>query len=690
MSFDLLWLTPSAIPLATAAPTSALITFLLYLGVIFGLAIVSHRKMAGKSFMSEYFLGSRSLGVVAFAMTFAATSASGGTFTGFPSKIYTHGWVLALWIASYMVVPICLMGLLGKRLNRVARISGAITVPDVIRDRFNSRGLGLLSVALVVFFLSFSLVAQFKAGALILRTLLDDVAIFEQVSLYLLDPVAERIGWLSNVDRLYLSCLLLFGAAVILYTTYGGFHAVVWTDVLQGGVMLLGVLLLLPMTLRLVSQYAPAGEGALEFATKQLAEMTPPRPSQLELAWHAGQSDSASEGGPIEMRAGSWLVLSGASSNRRLFRLEQPLRLENASDAAPGMGTDRSPIAVTLQASAWEITTPSEIDRQLARLHNGQETWRDLQPLTAGQDLLPGQLGLRQAVSETYAFGDQMPGVYVTGPGPSRTSSSGFLPLSLAISFFFMWSIAGAGQPSNMVRLMAFRDARTLRVSMLTVAIYFTAIYLPLVIIFCLARILLPGMEGESDRVMPALAVYVSSQVGLAWLAGLLVAAPFAAVMSTVDSFLLMISSCLVRDIYQRNLNPDASEQSMRRLSYLVTAVVGVAAVWGAINPPDFLQDIIVYVGSGLAACFLFPVALALYWPRTTTAGAAAAMVGGFLAHLSLYLAGIWFNGSFFRPVQLLNLDPILLGLIVSLLGGVIGSWLSPPPPTALVRKYFC
>ena len=78
-----------------------------------------------KEFVGEYFLGSRNLGLWAFALTFAATSASGGSFMGFPSLIYTHGWVLALWIASYMVVPIVGMGLLGKRMNRLARQSGS-------------------------------------------------------------------------------------------------------------------------------------------------------------------------------------------------------------------------------------------------------------------------------------------------------------------------------------------------------------------------------------------------------------------------------------------------------------------------------------------------------------------------------------------------------------------------------------
>ena len=44
---------------------------------------------------------------------------------------------------------------------------------------------------------------------------------------------------------------------------------------------------------------------------------------------------------------------------------------------------------------------------------------------------------------------------------------------------------------------------------------------------------------------------------GWPWLAGLLLAAPFAAVMSTCDSFLLMVSSAVVRDVYQRNINPN-------------------------------------------------------------------------------------------------------------------------------------
>ena len=65
------------------------------------------------------------------------------------------------------------------------------------------------------------------------------------------------------VDGGYLLCLLTFGIAVVIYTTYGGFHAVVWTDVMQGIVMVGGVMIMLPLALYQV--------GGLENATRQLA-----------------------------------------------------------------------------------------------------------------------------------------------------------------------------------------------------------------------------------------------------------------------------------------------------------------------------------------------------------------------------------------------------------------------------------
>ena len=158
-----------------------------------------------------------------------------------------------------MVVPICTMGFLGKRINQVARLSDAITVPDVIRDRFRSPGLGLLSVSLIVFFMSFNLVAQFKAGSKILITLLGDNDTFQKGVAWT-QSVTSNWSILEGVAPDYFLCLSLFAVAVIAYTTYGGFHAVVWTDVMQGVVMVIGVIIMLPLALYQVGGTRPAGE----------------------------------------------------------------------------------------------------------------------------------------------------------------------------------------------------------------------------------------------------------------------------------------------------------------------------------------------------------------------------------------------------------------------------------------------
>src|SRR4051812_3654571 len=86
---------------AEPATFLALVIFTL---VSLGLGVVANLVTSKKAgFLQKYFLGNRSLG--AFAVALTAAVVSGGTFVGFPSLAYKHGWVIALWIASYMVVP---------------------------------------------------------------------------------------------------------------------------------------------------------------------------------------------------------------------------------------------------------------------------------------------------------------------------------------------------------------------------------------------------------------------------------------------------------------------------------------------------------------------------------------------------------------------------------------------------------
>lgn len=620
---------------------SSLLLFVGYTLVVLGLAWVSHRTLARKAFLSEYFLGSRGLGLVALTLTFGATSASAGSFAGFPSLVYAHGWILALWIASYMIFPLCGMGLLGKRLNQVAHQTGAITVPDVLRERFDSPALAIVATLLMAGMLTVYLIPQFTLATLIMEQLLGNAALFQKAAIGLAQLLGNAMP--GSVSAEYTLGLLLFAVLVVIYTTFGGFRAVVWTDILQGFVMIVGVMIMLVLALSQV--------GGLANATRSMDAMTPPKLGEVIF-----EADTPAPESGYYIPADTWFTLP----DNRLFRTNQ------SAIILPG-GTSSAMVKVV------EITTPGEIAAITAHLPEAT---------------LPPLVHPRLQVLTEYARGAGQPGTYVRAPGPSADNADGFLPLGLAVSFFAFWALSGTGQPGNMVRLMAFSRTVTLKRAIASLSVYFALIYFPLVIIFCCARVLAPGLDQTPDRIMPVMAYLLADGAHVPWLAGLLIAAPFAAAMSTVDSFMLMITSSIVHDVYQHNIRPQAKEQTLKRMSYVCTIGIGIVATAGALYPPQFLQYLIVFTGGGLAVAFLGPMALALYWPRFNRTGALVTMLGGFLAYLSLYIAGFFLYGNAV-PVRPLGLDPLIWGFAASILFAVVGTLSTAPPPERLVRRFF-
>src|SRR5207247_93594 len=272
----------------------------------------------------------------------------------------------------------------------------------------------------------------------------------------------------------------------------------------------------------------------------------------------------------------------------------------------------------------------------------------------------------------------------LTGPGPDD-----FVLPGMAVSMFFLWTIGAMGQPVGMVRLMACRDTPTLRRSLFMIGFFYALIYLPLVITFVCARAHLGDQYvNQSDKIMPVMALTVTRDWPL--LGGLILAAPYAAAMSAVAGFLLLMSSSLVRDIYQRNINPSVSPRLVRWVSYGTTAVVGVIVTAAALRPPQYLQQIIIFTGAGMGCTFLAPTVLGLYWRRATRAGALAALLTGFLTVAVFYVLG-WLGvgkegrtGTMadpFAPVYLFDVDPVLYGLFASFAIGIVVSLLTQPLP---------
>jgi SSS family solute:Na+ symporter/sodium/pantothenate symporter len=169
--------------------------------------------------------------------------------------------------------------------------------------------------------------------------------------------------------------------------------------------------------------------------------------------------------------------------------------------------------------------------------------------------------------------------------------------------------------------------------------------------------------------------------------------------MATVSSYLVVIASGLVRDIYQRFLDPGASEGRIRCLSYLSMILVGAVAVGANVRPVAYLQAIVVFSGTCGAATFVVPGLMAAFWRRATAAGVIAAMLCGVGTVLTLFAVGWlapWLDyeqligqQTAFRPYYLFGLDPIVWGLGVSLVTGVVVSLQTEPVEPARVSLFF-
>jgi len=256
----------------------------------------------------------------------------------------------------------------------------------------------------------------------------------------------------------------------------------------------------------------------------------------------------------------------------------------------------------------------------------------------------------------------------VFGPGPD-----GWLPPTMLLSFWFLWSWIAVGNPATAMRFFAARDSRSIHRGMIVGTVVATLVYVPMFFMGAGARVLFP--DTAPDQAI--LDVYLTLLPN--WLVGLVLAAPFAAVVSTVDSLLIVASGALIRDLYHRYINPQAAPNTVARLTYLATVGLMAVVVWLSLTPPDLIAEIVIYFGGGITAAFLVTVLAALYSRRARTFGAIASIFGGFTVFL---VVETWFD----NPLDLMS---YVWGLAASGLFMIIGSRFGPPPPAEVIAQFF-
>jgi len=242
--------------------------------------------------------------------------------------------------------------------------------------------------------------------------------------------------------------------------------------------------------------------------------------------------------------------------------------------------------------------------------------------------------------------------------------------MSLEAFLLFMGTIFGIGvgypgSPHSMGRMIGVRSPKAAAQAGIIAVISWILIDTGSIFLGLTARAMMPTIADPETSYMVMVRELVPPIA-----AGLMLAAVYAAIMSTADSQLLAAVGALVRDIFQRILNPNADEKKLVALSRILVVAISVAGLVIALRFSGAVFWFILFAWSGVACVFAPIVVLSLYWKRLTKWGVVAAMIGGSTT------AVIWH----FTPVLKEAVYEGFPAAVVSFLLAVVVSLLTKPP----------
>lgn len=188
------------------------------------------------------------------------------------------------------------------------------------------------------------------------------------------------------------------------------------------------------------------------------------------------------------------------------------------------------------------------------------------------------------------------------------------------------WGLGYFGQPHILARFMSIRDVKEMSRSA-WIAIIWVLISLAGAIFVGLIGIAMfdtpPG--GDAEKVF----IYMISALFNPWVGGILLAAILSAIMSTIDSQLLVSSSALTEDLYQKMIKREATEKELILVGRLCVIAISVISMVLALNPSSSILGLVSYAWGGFGAAFGPVVLMALFSRKTTWKSALAGMVTG-------------------------------------------------------------
>ncbi len=245
---------------------------------------------------------------------------------------------------------------------------------------------------------------------------------------------------------------------------------------------------------------------------------------------------------------------------------------------------------------------------------------------------------------------------------PALTTPYGandFLSFPMMASFWVLVCFGVIGLPHTAVRCLAYKDSTAMHRGIVIGTVVVAVLMCGMHLTGALGRAVIVDLQIP-DQVIPALMIKVLPPFA----AGVFLAAPMAAIMSTVNAQLLQSSATLIKDLYLQTC-PQAAHHE-KRLAWLaraLTLLIGALLLLASWQPPPMIIWLNLLAFGGLQAVFLWPLVLGLYWEKANATGALTSMVAGAGCYIVLVLTG-------YKVFGLHEVVPSLaLGLVMFLIG---------------------
>jgi len=217
----------------------------------------------------------------------------------------------------------------------------------------------------------------------------------------------------------------------------------------------------------------------------------------------------------------------------------------------------------------------------------------------------------------------------LTLPGPE-----GFFGPGMWFGMTMVLSFGVVLQPHMLIRFFSADSARTVKLLGATTPLYLASLYIPAAFVGLAGALVMPGLEVP-DRIFPVLLF----EYAPAWLTGLILAGATAAAMSTLDSILHSNMTVLTRDVYQRYINPHASEERVVGVGRLIIVALLLVAFALSVSSSELL--VVVVTMSAAGAMQLMPGICAVCLPSPRPLSKAGVLAGVATGLVTLYVTTV-------------------------------------------------